>query len=82
MEWPGTDLEPLTKPLDESQTDNGTSQFQPSLVNVDPPLEADAEFRKSGEPGQGALDDPAMTTQTLRVLNSSSGNPRLNAVME
>ncbi len=47
-------------------------------MDVGPALVADREAAQAAEPGQGALDDPAVPAQTLAAVHTASGNPGLD----
>ncbi len=74
--WTTQDLERLTKLtlLDELPADEGTAQVQERLVNVGPPFVADGRAPETVEPGERALNDPAMAAQPLAGLDALAGD--------
>lgn len=45
-------------------------------MNIDPAFETNAQLAHAGEPGMGSLDHPAMTPQTILVLDPFAGDAR------
>ena len=50
-------------------------------VDVQPPLEANAQLAKACKPSMRSLHHPAMATQPLTALDASSANPAGNATL-
>ncbi len=50
--------------------DEGTAEGEEGLMDVGAPLIADGQASKVVEPGQGALDHPAMTTEAIAALDA------------
>ena len=75
-----TALERLTKPsFDEAPDDEGGSQRREGEMDVGPSLVADGEATELGEPSQGPLDDPPVTSQPLAALDPAPGDAGLDA---
>ena len=71
-------LERGTKPLSLFAADEGAGKRGEGEVEVGTPLVAYGEAAEAGEPGQGALDDPAVATKALAGLDAASGDARLD----
>lgn len=48
-------------------------------MDIGPPLVACRESAHLVQPGKGSLDNPAMSSQPLRVFDATSSDARLNA---
>lgn len=68
------DLESLTQVVHEARTDNGSGQAEQGDMNVQTPLEANAQLTKTGKPGVRALDYPAMPSEPLAVFYAATGD--------
>jgi hypothetical protein len=66
-------------PLDEPEADQGGGEQVEPEQDVEPALVADGEPPEAREPGQRALDHPAMPAQALRALDTSAGDAGLDA---
>lgn len=72
-------LEPLTKPLNKAQANNGASQRQQGEMNIQPSFETNTQLAKSRQPPMGSLYYPAMTAQSLMALDAPPGNARFDS---
>lgn len=57
------------------------SQGQEGEVDVGAPFVADGEATELSEPGEGALDDPSMPSETLRAFDAAPRNARDDAAL-
>ena len=62
-------LEHLTKPPDLIEADEGASEDHEGFVDIGAPLIADGQTAEAAEPGQGSLDDPSVSAQTLAAVH-------------
>src|SRR5262245_10880415 len=68
-------LERLSKPLREGiEADEGTAEGEEGVMDVRPALIADGQPPEAVEPGQRALDDPAVPTEALAGVDALAGD--------
>ncbi len=67
-----SNLEHLTKPPDLIEADERASEDHEGFVDVGAPLLADGGTAEAAEPGQGSLDDPSASAQTLASVHPTS----------
>ena len=80
--YTGGCLEVISKPrCQRSKADDGAGQDGEGEVNVGPALVSDGEAPEFGEPGECALDDPAMLSEMTAALNALPGNAMLDAAL-
>lgn len=73
-------LELLTEPLlEEVEADERATELEEGIVDVIPALVADDEAPHLVQPGDGALDDPAVTAQPLGGVHLRAGDAALDA---
>src|SRR5918998_1169984 len=63
-------------PLDEPEADQAGGEQVEAEQDVEPALVPDREPAEAGEPGQRALDHPAVPAQALGALDTAAGDPR------
>lgn len=75
-----TYLEVISKPrCQRLKADDGAGQDGEGEVNVGPALVSEGEAPEFREPGECALDDPAMLSEMTTALNALPGNAMLDA---
>jgi hypothetical protein len=62
-------------PLDEAQADQPGREQVKTEQHIEPPLVTDGEAPEAGEPGQRALDHPAVPAQPFTALHPAPGDP-------
>ena len=73
------DLECLSKPSCEVvQTDECTAKMEEAFVDVGTTFITDRQTSKATQPGQRALDDPAIATQALAALDTLARDSHLD----
>ena len=72
-------LELRTKPPDPTEADDGTGEGGEGEVDVGAALVADRQMPEPGEPGEGALDHPAMSSKARAALDPATGDARGDA---
>lgn len=75
-----TCLEVLTKALDVAVGDEAGREAEEGFVYVVASFPPDAESSEAVEPGDRALDNPAMNTEAGAVRYSAAGDDRLDAL--
>ena len=71
-------LEPLTKPLDMAPGDESAAELQEGLVDVGAALITDTQTAHAVQPGESALDNPAVSAQALAGFDAPAGNAGAN----
>src|SRR5918998_4590552 len=80
MREPGGDRQPshlerLSKLLLEGvEADEGAAKGEEGVMDVGPAFVADSQAAIAIEPGEGALDDPAVPSQTLARVDALAGD--------
>ena len=69
-------LEPLARPPDLVEADEGARRRGEGPVDVGAALAADREPSEAGEPSQGSFDDPAVAAEAIRALDAAAGDAR------
>ena len=64
-------LEPGTKPPDLPQADDGAGQCGEGEMQVGPSFVAHGQAPELVQPGEGALDHPAVPSQLLAALDAT-----------
>jgi hypothetical protein len=64
---------------EEAQAEQSAGKVEQPLEEVHPPLVADAEAAAAEQPGEAALDHPAVPPEPLTGVDSPTGNPRQDA---
>jgi len=72
-------LERLTKPFAGLESNESTGEFGTGEVDVVAPFAAQAQSSKPVEPSEGALYGPAVASQLLTGLDTTTGNAALAA---
>jgi hypothetical protein len=67
--------------LYEAPADESGGERVESFEDVGALLVADCQAAEAAEPGQGALDNPAMASHTLAALDAASGDPIADAAL-
>src|SRR5215216_5934934 len=65
--------------IEELEADQGTGQVEQPLQQVGAPLVAHAEAAAAEQPGEAALDDPAVPPQPFGGVDATAGDPRGDA---
>ena len=74
-----TYLERLSKPMLEGlEADEAAAEGEEGLMDISPPFVADREAPEAIEPGERALDDPAVATQAVAGVDAFTRNADLD----
>src|SRR5579875_2485221 len=71
-------LEHLTKPAQLVEADQSTAEGEEGMMDVGAALVADGQAAEAVEPGQRALDDPAVPAEPVRALDTPPSNARFD----
>lgn len=67
-------LERLTEPPQGSEADECCGDDEEGSIEVGVPFVSDDEASELVDPGEGALDDPAVSAETLAALDAAAGD--------
>ncbi len=65
--------------MEEAPADEGAAEGEERLVDVGAPFVTHEQAAVSVQPGDGALDDPAVPAEPLGGLDAASGDPGRDA---